>query len=93
MKQARDLVCGMMVDIDKAAFRTTHQGIDYYFCASECRKTFEANPAKFVAAPDRPQTSEPPHTKAAGMVSPKFGSAGSGGAEYEPGPRAGKASR
>jgi hypothetical protein len=29
---------------------------------------------------------EPPYTKAGGMVAPKFGSAGSGGAEYERGP-------
>ncbi|HEV8150538.1 MAG TPA: heavy metal-binding domain-containing protein [Gemmatimonadales bacterium] len=29
---------------------------------------------------------EPPYTKSGGIVAPKFGSAGSGGAEYEPGP-------
>ncbi len=31
--------------------------------------------------------SEPPYTKSREFVAPKFGSAGSGGAEYEPGPR------
>lgn len=30
--------------------------------------------------------SNPPHTTTKGMTSPKFGSAGSGGAEFEPGP-------
>lgn len=29
---------------------------------------------------------EPPYTKSDGIVAPKFGSAGSGGAEYERGP-------
>jgi Cu+-exporting ATPase len=29
---------------------------------------------------------EPPHTRAGGIVAPKFGSAGSGGLEYEKGP-------
>ena len=31
--------------------------------------------------------SEPPHTTTGKMTSPKFGSAGSGGAELEPGPK------
>ena len=30
---------------------------------------------------------EPPHTTTGKMTSPKFGSAGSGGAELEPGPK------
>jgi hypothetical protein len=34
---------------------------------------------------DRP-TPNPPRTTAGGWTSPKFGSAGSGGAELEPGP-------
>lgn len=34
-------------------------------------------------APDRDVTANPPHTTDHGITSPKFGSAGSGGAEYE----------
>jgi hypothetical protein len=36
-----------------------------------------------------PDTDEPnpPHTTTGKITSPKFGSAGSGGAEYEPGPK------
>lgn len=34
----------------------------------------------------RPNEPNPPHTTKHGITSPKFGSAGSGGAEYEPGP-------
>jgi len=31
-----------------------------------------------------PERHEPPFTKKGGFVAPKFGAAGSGGAEYEP---------
>lgn len=81
-KQAKDPVCGMMVDIDKDAFHSAYEGQDYYFCASECKTTFDANPAKYVAAEPAGEM----HTKKWGMHAPKFGSAGSGGAEYERGP-------
>ena len=53
-KQAKDPVCGMMVDVDKDAFQSNYQGTDYYFCASECKEAFDANPAKFLKnAPTR----------------------------------------
>jgi len=48
-----DPVCGMEVDGKKAsaAGRTTvHEGRTYYFCADECKKKFEAEPAKYLAA-------------------------------------------
>lgn len=35
---------------------------------------------------DRDRVANPPHTTSDGVTAPKFGSAGSGGAEYEPGP-------
>ena len=35
---------------------------------------------------DVPRKVEPPHTTTGKITSPKFGSAGSGGAELEPGP-------
>lgn len=39
------------------------------------------------AAPDEPlERHEPPYTKSDGIVAPKFGAAGSGGAEHERGP-------
>ena len=37
--------------------------------------------------PDLESADEPPYTTTAKMTSPKFGSAGSGGAELEPGPK------
>jgi YHS domain-containing protein len=78
-KEARDPVCGMMVDIDPLAIQTTYQGTHYYFCSKECLDAFVAEPAKYVAA-------ERDGVERAGMPTPKFGSAGSGGAEYEPAP-------
>ena len=48
---AKDPICGMDVDEKKAvaAGRTsTHKGTTYYFCSDDCKKTFDANPAKFV---------------------------------------------
>jgi len=49
---AHDPVCGMAVDEKKAAAagRTSqYQGRTYYFCADDCKKSFDANPAKYAA--------------------------------------------
>jgi P-type Cu+ transporter len=45
--QVKDPVCGMMVD-DATATKSTYQGKAYYFCSDQCKKTFDANPAKFA---------------------------------------------
>jgi len=50
---AQDLICGMDVDRDaaKAAGRTSvYQGKTYYFCSDDCKKQFDAEPAKYVKA-------------------------------------------
>ncbi len=36
--------------------------------------------------PERDRAANPPNTTEGGVTAPKFGSAGSGGAEYEPSP-------
>ena len=92
MQEFKDPVCGMTVTPDTAAGQSTYQDTTYYFCASDCKTQFDAEPGKFAgktagagkadAEPELEQH-EPPYTKTGGMVSPKFGSAGSGGAEYE----------
>jgi YHS domain-containing protein/multidrug efflux pump subunit AcrA (membrane-fusion protein) len=44
-----DPVCGMEVDAKKAAaagLKSDYKGQTYYFCADECKKRFEAEPAK-----------------------------------------------
>jgi P-type Cu+ transporter len=45
---AKDLVCDMNVDEKTAKWKTNYQGKTYYFCAPGCKKTFEANPQKYI---------------------------------------------
>jgi Cu(I)/Ag(I) efflux system membrane fusion protein len=45
----KDPVCGMDVDSGAMdALKVLKGGKTYYFCSEECRKSFEANPAKYV---------------------------------------------
>lgn len=89
MARVQDLVCAMMIESDTASERTFFEGTTYYFCSAGCRGRFEEDPARFVDesqrnAPDRElEQHEPPYTSTGGLVAPKFGSAGSGGLEYE----------
>jgi YHS domain-containing protein len=83
MNQVKDPVCGMMVDRDTAPAHTTYESQEVYFCSHECRREFEAEPARHVGQLER---QEPPYTVSKGFAAPKFGSAVSGGLEYEPGP-------
>jgi YHS domain-containing protein len=46
---AKDLVCNMDVDEKTAKYKTIYQGKYYYFCAPGCKKTFEANPQKYIS--------------------------------------------
>jgi YHS domain-containing protein len=94
MARVTDPVCGMVIDSDSAAARSKDAaGRTVYFCSVDCQREFEAHPERYderaVAdgavrgdAPDvergKPWGSEQPGT------TPKFGAAGSGGAEYEP---------
>ncbi len=46
---AKDLVCGMNVDPKSPnTFKTQYKGKTYYFCAEMCKKSFEADPEKYV---------------------------------------------
>lgn len=80
MYQVKDPVCGMLIDPENAVGRTTYESQDVYFCSDQCRRDFEADPARYY---DRLEREEPPYTVSEGMVAPKFGSAGSGGLENE----------
>jgi len=47
-----DVVCGMDVDpakARKAGLISQHDGRTYYFCSDDCKKQFDADPAKFTA--------------------------------------------
>jgi len=90
MATAIDPVCGMTVDTQTAAGTSTFEGQDYYFCSTACKVEFDNNPAKFrrvgasTDATESGQADDPRFTKKGSFVAPRFGSAGSGGAEYEP---------
>ncbi|HEY5526326.1 MAG TPA: YHS domain-containing protein [Candidatus Anoxymicrobiaceae bacterium] len=46
---AVDPVCGMDVEPDNAAARSTYKGKTYYFCAQMCKTKFDAEPDKYLA--------------------------------------------
>lgn len=46
--QAKDPVCGMVVDPHETTHRAEHGGRPYYFCSSGCQSKFEADPARYV---------------------------------------------
>lgn len=83
MSQVKDLVCGMMIEHETAPERTTYANREFYFCSEDCRRAFEADPEPYAGVSEG---EEPPYTNSKGFVAPKFGSAGSGGLEYEPAP-------
>lgn len=45
---AKDPVCGMTVEEDKAPATSEYKGKTYYFCAPGCKKAFDANPEQFL---------------------------------------------
>lgn len=95
MAKVKDPVCGMLIESTTAEGGCyEYEGVSYYFCSTDERERFERNPRNFLEkaagleahrAGDtgKLEQHEPRYTKKGGMVAPKFGSAGSGGAEYE----------
>lgn len=47
--EARDPICGMMVDTVKAKYKSEYQGKWFYFCCAGCKQKFETEPAKYAA--------------------------------------------
>jgi Cu+-exporting ATPase len=45
---ARDLVCGMTVNPEKAAAQFDYDGETYFFCAQGCAQKFSANPERYL---------------------------------------------
>ena len=62
--QARDPVCGMTVDPEKAAGKSTYQGKTYYFCSKGCVAKFEADPEKYLHPAAKPEPMAVPHNMA-----------------------------
>jgi len=46
--QAKDPVCGMLVDVATAQHRSEHHGSMVYFCCAGCRWAFEKHPEKYA---------------------------------------------
>ncbi len=47
---ATDPVCHMEVQESSAAATSEYQGKTYYFCAAGCKKAFDQDPQKYLAA-------------------------------------------
>jgi len=47
---AKDPVCHMDVEPAKAAAQSNYQGQTYYFCAVGCKREFDREPEKYLAA-------------------------------------------
>ncbi len=45
---AIDPVCGMSVEEGDAPATFEYQGTTYYFCSTDCREEFEANPGDYA---------------------------------------------
>jgi YHS domain-containing protein len=46
---AKDLVCGMDVDVKTAKWKTIYKGKTYYFCAPGCKYEFDEDPEKYIS--------------------------------------------
>jgi YHS domain-containing protein len=68
-KAAKDLVCGMTVD-PKApgTLKTQYKGETYYFCSETCKKSFDANPEKYVPKKTSPAKAEDTKDLVCGMT-------------------------
>lgn len=91
MRNERDPVTGAEVDTS-TAIRLDHGDHVHYFASEESREQFLADPKRYHdahaardAGGSRGREENPPFTvDENGMTAPKFGSATSGGAEFEP---------
>ena len=50
---AHDPVCGMDVEIARAAASADHEGRTYYFCSLQCKEDFERQPAMYIGHDQR----------------------------------------
>ena len=45
--EARDPVCGMLVNVSGAKYKSEHNGTEIYFCCAGCKHTFDRQPEKY----------------------------------------------
>ena len=46
---AKDLVCGMDVEVETAKWKSEYEGQTYYFCSPGCKRSFDKDPQKYLA--------------------------------------------
>ncbi len=63
---AKDPVCGMTVNPEKAAARLEHGGKNYYFCCQGCATKFQSDPEKYLQPGHQPSTQ---HMSGSGLIS------------------------
>ena len=49
-QKVKDVVCGMVIDPNKASATRVHEGTTYYFCSPGCAKDFEEDPENYINA-------------------------------------------
>lgn len=49
---AKDPICGMVVDPEKAEFKTEKDGQTYYFCSESCKHKFDKTSANDTSGKD-----------------------------------------
>lgn len=54
-RTARDMVCGMWIDPDKAEACRTYEGRTQYFCSERCAEEFDADPKRFLMKAPTPR--------------------------------------
>src|ERR1700734_389875 len=47
-KEARDPVCGMLVNVSAAKYKSEHDGSEVYFCCARCKQAFDRQPEKYT---------------------------------------------
>lgn len=47
-EEAKDPICGMMVEIATARYVSKYRGQEYYFCSASCKTRFEKKPETFI---------------------------------------------
>jgi YHS domain-containing protein len=45
---AKDIVCGMEVNEQRAAGKSEYQGRAYYFCSPGCQQRFDEDPGRYA---------------------------------------------
>ncbi len=45
--KAKDPVCGMEIESEKAFAKREHEGRTFYFCSQDCVNKFDADPHKY----------------------------------------------